>query len=52
MEEKKDILDINQICNMLKLNKNTRSYLEMKYKNKDLTLKEWKVNLKKDKLSY
>jgi len=46
-------LDTNQICNELQIGKsNTRAYIEHKYKNKSFSLKEWKVKLKKDKLSY
>lgn len=53
MEKKKEVyLSINQICNELKLNKNSRSFVMMKYKNQDLTLKQWKDNFKKDRLSY
>lgn len=49
IEEK---LSAHQICNMIKANKNTRSYIEHKYKDKDMTEKEWKENLKKDGLSF
>lgn len=45
-------LDTTQISNLLKVNKNTRSYIEHKYKNKELTEKEWKTVLKKDGLSF
>ena len=50
--KKEDLLDINQICNKLKLNKNSRSYIEHKYKGKEMSLKQWKDNFKKDGLSY
>ena len=51
-EEKDKKLDINQICNIIKVNQNTKSYIEHKYKGKDMTEKEWKSNLKKDGLSF
>ena len=49
IEEK---LSAHQICNVIKANKNTRLYLEHKYKNKELSEKEWKENLKKDGLTF
>lgn len=57
MEKKKEIvvemiLSTQQICNLLKVNKNTRSYIEHKYKDKEMTENEWKTNLKKDSLSF
>lgn len=52
METKVEKLTASQICNMIKANKNTRSYIEYKYKNKEMTEKEWKTNLKKDGLSF
>lgn len=52
MTEKIEKLSISQICNLIKANKNTRSYIEHKYKNKEMTEKEWKTNLKKDGLSF
>jgi hypothetical protein len=51
-KNKVEILDINQICNLIKANENTRSYIEHKYKNREMTEKDWKVNFKKDRLSY
>lgn len=51
-EKKDDKLDINQICNLIKANKNTKSYIEHKYKEQDMTEKEWRSNLKKDGLSF
>lgn len=50
--EKPTTLSISQICNLIKVNKNTRSYIEHKYKNIELTEKEWKTKLKKDGLSF
>jgi hypothetical protein len=57
MEKKKEIvaeekLSAHQICNIIKANKNTRLYIEHKYKNKELSEKEWKENLKKDGLTF
>jgi len=57
MEKKKEIvveekLSAHQICNVIKANKNTRLYIEHKYKDKELTEKEWKENLKKDGLTF
>ena len=49
IEEK---LSAHQICNVIKANKNTRLYIEHKYKNKELSEKEWKENLKKDGLTF
>lgn len=46
------ILTANQICNLIKANTNTRSYIEHKYKGKEMTENEWKTNLKKDGLSF
>ena len=56
MEKKKEIaieekLSAHQICNVIKANNNTRLYIEHKYKDKELTEKEWKENLKKDGLT-
>lgn len=57
MEKKKEIaieekLSAHQICNAIKTNQNTRLYIEHKYKDKELTEKEWKENLKKDGLTF
>lgn len=52
METIKELkLNVQNICNELKVNKNTRSYIKHKYKDKEFTLKDWKNNLKKDGLS-
>lgn len=44
-------MNVQSICNELKVNKNTRAYIEHKYKNEEFSLKDWKINLKKDGLS-
>lgn len=52
MEATKELkMNVQNICNELKVNKNTRSYIEHKYKDKEFTIKDWKINLKKDGLS-
>lgn len=51
MAEKTVKLTVQQICNELKFNKNTRDYVGHKYKNKEFTLKQWKSNFEKDKLA-
>lgn len=48
---KENKMNVSQICNELKVNKNTRSYIEHKYKNKEFLLKDWKTFLKKDGLN-
>jgi len=50
-EKKEDKLTTKQICLELQLNPNTRKYVEYKYKDKEMTLKDWKTNLKKDGLN-
>jgi hypothetical protein len=45
-------MDVHQICNLLQVNENTRSYVEHKYKDRKMTENEWKTNLKKDGLSF
>lgn len=49
IEEK---LSAHQMCNLLKVNQNTRLYIEHKYKDKEFTEKEWKENLRKDGLTF
>lgn len=44
-------MNVQSICNELKVNKNTRAYIEHKYKGEEFLLKDWKTNLKKDGLS-
>lgn len=52
VEEKTEVLmSIPNICLLLKISGNTRSYIEHKYKDKSFTEKQWKENLKKDGLS-
>lgn len=46
----KKALNLFQICNILKLNKNTRKCLEYKYKEKEMSLEEWEKCLKKEGL--
>lgn len=48
---KESKLNAIKICNELKVNKNTRSYIEHKYKGKEFFIKDWKINLKKDGLN-
>lgn len=50
MTEKIEKLTVLQICNEIKANNNTRSYIEHKYRDKEMSLKDWKTNLKKDGL--
>jgi hypothetical protein len=50
-EKKEDKLTTKQICLELQLNTNTRKYVEYKYKDEEMTLKDWKTNLKKDALN-
>jgi len=45
-------LSAKEICNTLKLTLNTRSYILHKYKTGEYSEKEWKENLKKDKLKF
>lgn len=45
-------LTAHQISNLIKVNTNTRAYIEHKYKDKEMTETEWKTNLKKDGLSF
>lgn len=54
MAEKKqvEILTASQISNLLKVNTNTRSYIEHKYSKNEYTEKEWKERLKKDGLKF
>jgi hypothetical protein len=49
-EKKEELLTVKQICLELQLNQNTKKYVEHKYREKSMTLKEWKVALKKDGL--
>ena len=51
MTDKVEKLTTAQICNELKVNQNTRAYIEHKYKNKEFSLKDWKTNLKRDGLA-
>ena len=52
VEEKTEMLiSIPNICLLLKISGNTRSYIEHKYKDKSFTEKQWIENLKKDGLS-
>jgi len=50
--EKSEKLTTLQICNILGVNKNTRSYIEHKYKGKSNSERVWKKVLKKDGLSF
>lgn len=51
-EVKKDKkLDSEEICNVLKVNKNARRFILFKYKESKMTEKEWRSILKKDRLS-
>ena len=45
-------LTAHQICNVLRVNQNTRAYIEHKYKDQEMKEDEWKTNLKKDGLSF
>lgn len=51
MTEKK-LINAHDICNELRVNSNTRAYIEHKYKSQEMELKEWKKCLKNDKLSF
>jgi hypothetical protein len=52
IEKKEDTLTPKEVCSTLKVNINSRKYIEHKYRNQEMTLKEWKSNLKKDGLSF
>lgn len=41
-------LTTQEICNKLKVNTNTRKYIEHKYKGKSMIFSTWKSKLKKD----
>ena len=45
-------IDAHKVCNELKVNQNTRNYILHKHKLVNLSLKDWKILLKKDGLSY
>lgn len=47
-----DKLNTLQISNLLKVNQNSRAYIEHKYKGKEKSEREWKKVLKKDGLSF
>lgn len=54
MEKETKVTKINAmgIANLLRVNKNTRSYIVFKYKNEAMSEKDWKLKLKKDGLTF
>ena len=53
IEDKKvENLTAKQASSVLKLNTNSKKYVEHKYGDQEMPLKEWKSNLKKDGLSF
>lgn len=47
-----DKIHLNLLCLKLRLNQNTKQYLEHKYKDSVFTETEWKEKLKKDGLDF